>query len=32
MRNAPEQKDPEDRDVPESERLLFGGPLRYDMG
>jgi ATP-binding cassette, subfamily B, bacterial len=23
---------PDDRDVSESERLLFGGPLRYDMG
>jgi ATP-binding cassette, subfamily B, bacterial len=32
VRKAPEQKDPEERDVSESERLLFGGPLRYDMG
>ncbi|SMF29111.1 ATP-binding cassette, subfamily B [Streptomyces sp. Amel2xC10] len=25
-------RSPDERDVSESERLLFGGPLRYDMG
>ncbi len=30
-KNLPPQG-PDERDVSESERLLFGGPLRYDMG
>ncbi len=29
---AQKPKGPDDREVSESERLLFGGPLRYDMG
>lgn len=32
-RNRPgDSKDPDGPEVSESERLLFGGPLRYDMG
>ncbi|RZU38053.1 ATP-binding cassette subfamily B protein [Streptomyces sp. BK022] len=32
-RNRPDDsKDPDGPEVSESERLLFGGPLRYDMG
>ncbi|MFE9625976.1 ABC transporter ATP-binding protein [Streptomyces sp. NPDC006527] len=32
MRKVPKQQRPDEREVSESERLLFGGPLRYDMG
>ncbi|KUN39333.1 ABC transporter [Streptomyces longwoodensis] len=32
MRTRREQRHPGKRDVSESEQLLFGGPLRYDMG